>query len=119
TFLRSGHADLRHAATDRHGAADKGGPSSSTRLLAVVIREGDSLLGQAVDVGRLVAHHAAVVVADVPGSNIIPPKSRGYWACRRPARGEPAPKQQTGRRATRSLLTFSWRAPWKKDHQPS
>jgi hypothetical protein len=33
----------------------------------------DAFAGDAVDVRRLVAHHAAVVVADVPGADVVTP----------------------------------------------
>jgi hypothetical protein len=72
-FLRAGHADLGHAGADRGGAADEGGASGGAALLGIVIGETDAFLGDAVDVGCFVAHHAAVVVADVPGADVIAP----------------------------------------------
>jgi hypothetical protein len=39
----------------------------------VVIGEADAFVGDAVDGRRVVAHHAAVVVADDPGANVIAP----------------------------------------------
>ena len=56
-----------------HGAVDEGGAAGGAALLAVVVGEEDTLVGDAVDVGRLVAHHAAVVVADVLGADVVTP----------------------------------------------
>ena len=72
-FLRAGHADLGHAGADRHAAADERRAARRAALLRVVVGEADAFLGDAVDVRRLVAHHAAVVVADVPGADVIAP----------------------------------------------
>ena len=41
------------------------------RLLAVVVEEADALLGDAVDVGRLVAHQAVAVGADVADADVV------------------------------------------------
>ena len=41
------------------------------RLLAVIVGEQRALVGDAVDVGRAVAHHAAVVGADVPVADVV------------------------------------------------
>ena len=72
-FLRAGHADLGHAAANRNAAADERGPACRAALLCVVVGEGDAFPRDAVDVRRLVAHHAAVVVADVPGADVVAP----------------------------------------------
>ena len=72
-FLRAGHADLGHAGAHGHAAADERGAAGGAGLLGVVIGEGDAFFGDAVDVRRLVAHHAAVVVADVPGADVVAP----------------------------------------------
>jgi hypothetical protein len=50
-----------------------GRAAGSAGLLRVVIGEGDTFPGDAVDVGRLVAHHATAVVADVPRSDVVTP----------------------------------------------
>src|SRR5687768_13976221 len=39
-FLRAGQADLGHAGTHRHGAADERGAAGGATLLAVVVGEG-------------------------------------------------------------------------------
>ena len=41
------------------------------RLLAVVVQEADALVGDAVDVGRLVAHQAVAVGADVGDADVV------------------------------------------------
>src|SRR5262249_29355276 len=43
-------------------------------LLGVAVGEDRPLLGDAVDVGRAVAHHAAVVGADVPVADVVAPE---------------------------------------------
>ena len=72
-LLGTGEADLRHSRAHRHVAADEGSPPRGTALLAVVVGERDTLAGDPVDVRGLVAHHAAVVVADVPGADVVSP----------------------------------------------
>ena len=72
-FLRARHADLGHAGANGHAAADERGAAGGAALLRVVVGEGDAFLGDAIDVRRLVAHHAAVVVADVPGADVVAP----------------------------------------------
>ena len=83
-FLRAGHADLGHARTHGHAAADEGGAARRAGLLGVVIGEGDAFFGNAINVRRLVAHHAAVVVADVPRADVIAPDDEdvGFLALR-------------------------------------
>ena len=52
-------------------AGDKRGPAGRTGLLAVVVGEDRALVGDAVEVGRAIAHLAAVVGADVPVADIL------------------------------------------------
>lgn len=73
TFLCPGQADLRHAGADRDGPTDKSGTPGSAALLAVIVGKGYALARDPVDVRRLVTHHSAVVVADIPGADIITP----------------------------------------------
>ena len=54
----AGHADFGQAGAERVLAGDEGGASGGAALLAVVVGEGDAFVGDAVDVRRLVAHHA-------------------------------------------------------------
>ena len=72
-FLRAGQADFGHAGANRGRATDEGCAACGAGLLGVVVGEADAFFGDAVDVRCFVAHHAAVVVADVPGSDIVTP----------------------------------------------
>jgi hypothetical protein len=72
-LLGVGHADFRHPGADGDAAVEEGGAACGAGLLAVVIGEADALAGDAVDVRRLISHHAAVVVADVPDADVIAP----------------------------------------------
>src|SRR5262245_38255588 len=72
-LLGAWQADLGHAATHGHAAADESGATGSARLLAVVVGKGDAFLPEPVDIRRLVAHHASAVKADVPESNVVAP----------------------------------------------
>ena len=64
-------AHLGQPGADRILAGDEGRPPGGAALLAVIIGEIDPFAGDAVDVGRLVAHHAPVVVADVEPADVI------------------------------------------------
>ena len=55
---RARQADLRQAGAERRLAGDEGGAARGAALLAVLVGEHRAFLGDAVDVGRLVAHHA-------------------------------------------------------------
>ena len=68
------HADLGQAGADRVLAGDERGAAGGAALLAVVVGEGRAFVADAVDVGRAVAHLAAVVVADVPPADVVAPK---------------------------------------------
>ena len=85
TFLGSGHAYLGHAGTDRNLAIDEGCASGSAGLLAVVVGKPHTLPDDAIDVGCCVAHHATVIVANVPGSDVVTPDDEnvGFVLCLR------------------------------------
>jgi len=40
-------------------------------LLAVIVGEDGAIIGDAINVGRVVAHHAAVVGTDVPVADVV------------------------------------------------
>ena len=80
--IGAGHPDLGQARADRVLAGDERGPARRAALLAVVIGEGDALVGDAVDVGRPVAHLAPVVVADVPPADVIAPQDQNVGLLR-------------------------------------
>jgi hypothetical protein len=69
----AGQADLRQARADRRLAGDEGGAAGGAALLAVPVGEDRAFLADAVDVGRLVAHHAHVVGADVELADVVAP----------------------------------------------
>lgn len=72
-FWCSGDADLGHTGANGNRAVDEGGAASRTALLAIVIGEKHAFFRNAVNVRRLVPHHATVVVADVLGADVITP----------------------------------------------
>lgn len=67
------HTNFGHASSHGNVPADECRASRGTTLLPVVIGEADAFAGNAVDVGRFVAHHPPVVVADIPRADIIAP----------------------------------------------
>ncbi len=69
----AGHADLRQPRADRVLAADEAGAAGSAALLAVPVGERRAFLGDAVDVGGLITHHALAVVADIPVADVVAP----------------------------------------------
>ena len=82
---RAGQADLGEAGADRRLAGDEGGAAGGAALLAVPVGEQRALLGDAVDVGRPVAHHAVVVGADVELADVVAPDDEDVRLGRRPA----------------------------------
>ena len=70
-LFRRRQADLEQAGADRALAGDEGGAAGGAGLLAVVVGEHRAFFGDAVDIGRAVAHHAAVVGADVPLADVV------------------------------------------------
>ena len=70
-FLGAGQADLEQAGAEAGLAGDEGGAPGRAGLLRVMIGEDRAFLGDAVDVRRAVAHHAAVVGADVPQPDVV------------------------------------------------
>ena len=72
-FLGARQADLEQPRSERRLAGDERRAAGRAALLAIPVREQRSFFGDAVDVGRLVAHHAAVVGADVPVADVVAP----------------------------------------------
>src|ERR1700722_19413381 len=70
-MLGSGEADLQETGPNRALAGDEGRASRGAGLLGVIIGEQRAFLGDAVDVGRAIAHHATVIGADVPVADIV------------------------------------------------
>jgi hypothetical protein len=65
--------DLEKAGAEARLARDEGGPARRAALFAVRVGEDHALVGDAVDVGGLVAHHAHVVGADVELADVVAP----------------------------------------------
>ena len=87
---RTGQADLGQAGPERALTGDEGGTAGGAALLAVVGRQNRALVGDAVDVGRLEAHHALVPDAEIPQPDIVAedhedvrPPTTGGRRCRR------------------------------------
>ena len=70
-FLRGRQPDLQQPGAQRRLSGDEGGAARGAGLLAVVVGEDSALVGDAIDVGRAIAHHAAVVGADVPVADVV------------------------------------------------
>ncbi len=68
-------ADLGQAGPDRRLAGDERRATGGAALLAVPVGEQRAFAGDAVDVGRLVAHHAAIVGADVELADVVAPEN--------------------------------------------
>ena len=69
----AGQTDLGQAGAHRRLACNEGGASSRATLLTVPIRENCTFAGDAVNVGRLVTHHAHVVGADIKLADVVAP----------------------------------------------
>ena len=70
-FLRPRQSHFQQAGAHRALAGDERGAASGAGLLAVIVGEDRAFIGDAVDVGRAIAHHAAIVGADVPVADIV------------------------------------------------
>ena len=70
-FLGAGQADLEQPGAEAGLAGDEGGAPGRAGLLRVMVGEDRAFPGDAVDVRRAVAHHAAVVGADVPQPDVV------------------------------------------------
>src|SRR4030095_16228607 len=77
---------------------NEGGATRGAALLAVPVGEVRAFFRDAFDVGRLVAHHAVVVGADVPVTDVIAPEDEdvGFGTRGMPRRGEEDTKHKTG-----------------------
>jgi hypothetical protein len=96
-LLCARQADLQQPGAQRGLAGDEGGAAGGAGLLAVVVGEDCALVGDAVDVGRAIAHHAAVVGADVPVADVVAHDDEDVglllWLLRRRGRGQRAHEQ--------------------------
>jgi len=72
-------SNLCHAGTEARLAGDERGAAGGAALLGVVVREHHALACEAVDVGRLVAHHTMRVRADVRLTDVVAPDDDDVW----------------------------------------
>ena len=70
---RRRNADLRQPGAQHALPGDEGRAAGGARLLAVGVGEQHALLGDAVDVGRLVAHQPVRVAAQVRDADVVAP----------------------------------------------
>ena len=73
TQVDAGQADLAQPGTEHALAGDERRPTRRTTLLGVVVGEHHPLVGEAIDVGRLVAHQPTAVTAQVRDPDVITP----------------------------------------------
>ena len=71
-FGSAREAHLQQAGADRGLAGDERRSPGRAALLGICVGEDRAFLREAVDVGRAVAHHPAVVGADVPVADVVP-----------------------------------------------
>ena len=69
--VRAGQADFGQAGPDRRLSGDEGRAPRGATLLAVPVGKQRAFLGDAVDVGRAVAHHAQIVGADIEPADVV------------------------------------------------
>ncbi|MNE43646.1 hypothetical protein D3C80_1378330 [compost metagenome] len=94
-MFRAGHADGQQAGTERMLTKGESRATGGAGLLAVGVGEQSPFPGDAVDVRRLVAHHALVVGADVEDADVVAEDHQDVRFVRRQS-GEGRPEQ--GRR---------------------
>ena len=80
---RTRQSDLGETGAHRRLACDERGPTGSAALLAVPVSEHRALLGDAVDIRRLVTHHAVVVGAEVELADVVTPYDEDVGLLRR------------------------------------
>ena len=71
TFFRTRQPNFQKAGPHWALSGDKRSAAGRAGLLTVIVREDRTLVGETVDVGRAIAHHSAIVGADVPVADVI------------------------------------------------
>ena len=71
SLRRAGQTDLRHAGPEGNLAGDERRTPGRTTLLAVVVAEDRPLGGDAIDVRRGVADHAAAIGTHIKDANVV------------------------------------------------
>ena len=70
-FLRPRQAHFQKPCPQRTLSGDERGTARGAGLLSIIVGEYRALVGDAIDVGRAIAHHAAIVGADVPVADVV------------------------------------------------
>ena len=83
TQVSARHPHLGQAGANRGLPGDKRGAPCGTTLLTVIVGELGTLIGDAVNVGRLVAHHAHVVSREIPKTDVITPNHQNIGSLHR------------------------------------
>ncbi|MCY1413644.1 hypothetical protein D9M71_290800 [compost metagenome] len=91
-MFRAGHADGQQAGAERMFAEGKSGTTGGAGLLAVGMGEQRPLLRNAIDVRRLVTHHALVVGTEVEVADVVAEDHQDVRFVRRQG-GEGRPEQ--------------------------
>ncbi len=68
---RAGNADLAQAGAQADLPGDEGGAPRRAAVLGIIVREHHAFLGDAVDVGRPVAHDAQGIGADIGLADVV------------------------------------------------
>ena len=72
-FLGTGQAHLGHTGPNGNVSAEECRPAGRARLLGIVICKANPFTRDPINIRGLEAHHTPIVVADVPGADIITP----------------------------------------------
>src|SRR5215469_1496163 len=75
----AGHAHLAQSGAEHALTHDESSTARGTALLSIAIRKQHAFMSNAVDIGSLVAHHAAAVAAEVPIPDVISPNDENVW----------------------------------------
>src|SRR5207247_4618144 len=82
TFLRAGQSDLQQAGAETDLAGEEASAAGGAGVLPVPVGEQRAAFGEAINVRCLVAHHALVVGADVPVTDVVAPDDEDVWLLR-------------------------------------
>src|SRR5688500_14108329 len=78
--LRRGrNADFRQSRAVDALSGDEGRAASRAGLLTVAVGEHHAFIGDAVDIGRLIAHQTARVAAQIRDADIVAPDNEDVW----------------------------------------
>lgn len=99
-MVRAGHADGEQAGGEWVLAEDERGTAGGAALLRIRVGEECTFAGEAIDVGRLVAHDAVVVSADVVHADVVTQITRMF--------GLSAASSEVLLSAARQLLSACW-----------